>query len=257
MNRNKNKPAAETWPLKAYKNQAFLSSPDARIVRVLAEFVEPESRLRREHVRNTIVFFGSARAPSVASMARNPREKRLVRYYRDAAELARKLSVWSLTIPDQRRQFYVCSGGGPGIMEAANRGAAEAGAKSVGFNISLPFEQVPNAFQTKDLSFQFHYFFIRKFWFFYLAKAMAVFPGGMGTFDEFFELLTLVQTRKTVKYMPIVLYGSEFWREAVNFDALVKWGTIDKEDLKLFRIVDGVDEAFVYLREELTKHYLG
>jgi uncharacterized protein (TIGR00730 family) len=246
----------EQWLQKAYKNLDFLSSPDARIIRVLAEFVEPESRLRRRRVRNTIVFFGSARAPSIRSKAKNLCERRLARYYSDAALLAKKLSEWSLGISDPRKQFVICSGGGPGIMEAANRGARQAGAKSIGLNISLPFEQTPNAFQTKELSFEFHYFFIRKFWFFYLSKAMVVFPGGMGTFDEFFELLTLVQTRKTVKYMPIVLYGSEFWNEVIDFNAMVKWGTIDRDDLKLFRIVDSVDDAYSYLCEELTKHYV-
>jgi uncharacterized protein (TIGR00730 family) len=244
------------WPLKAYKNLDFLNSPDARIIRVLAEFTEPQARLRRAGVYNTVVFFGSARAAAPENKPNEEGAKRLSRYYEHAATLAKKLSAWSQTIENPRKRFYVCTGGGPGIMEAANRGAREAGADSVGLNISLPMEQYPNPYQKHELSFEFHYFFIRKFWFFYLAKALVVFPGGVGTLDELFELLTLVQTNKTKKYMPIVLFGSEFWNEVVNFEALVKWGTISEKDLALFRIFDDVDEAFEYLKTELTKHYV-
>lgn len=254
---DKNKDISESpWPLKAYKNLDFLNSPDARIIRVLTEFVEPQGRLRRAGVHNTVVFFGSARVAAPEDKPKNEAAKRLSRYYGHAAALAKKISQWSQTIKNPRKRFCICTGGGPGIMEAANRGAQEAGADSVGLNISLPMEQFPNPYQKHDLSFEFHYFFIRKFWFFYLAKALVVFPGGVGTLDELFELLTLVQTRKTSKYMPIVLFGSEFWNEVVNFDALVKWGTIAEKDLKLFRIFDDVDETFEYLKAELTKHYL-
>jgi hypothetical protein len=157
---------------------------------------------------------------------------------------------------DQRKRFLICSGGGGGIMEAANLGAGKAGGTSIGLNISLPMEQLPNRYQTRELSFEFHYFFIRKFWFFYLAKALVAFPGGFGTMDELFELLTLVQTRKTKKYMPIVIYGKEYWNRILNFDALVETGTISEKDLQIFRFFDDVDSAFEYLKEELTKHYV-
>ena len=180
----------------------------------------------------------------------------MARYYDDAVTLAERLTKWSKGIPERKRRFVVCSGGGPGIMEAANRGAAQAGGYSIGLNISLPFEQMPNPYQTRELSFEFHYFFIRKFWFVYLAKALVVFPGGFGTLDELFEILTLVQTRKTAKKIPIVLYGEEFWKEVVRFDSLVKWGTISREDLDLFHFANNVDTAFEYIRDELTKRYL-
>ena len=178
------------------------------------------------------------------------------RYYEEAVQLSAKITKWSQKIKDPLRKFYICSGGGPGIMEAANRGAHSVGGKSIGLNISLPMEQDPNPYQTRDLSFEFHYFFIRKFWFFYLSKAMIVFPGGYGTMDEFFELLTLVQTQKTKKHMPIILYGQSFWNELLDFDAMQRWGVISPEDLKLFKVVDDVDTAFRYLKDELTEHYL-
>ncbi|MBI3118174.1 MAG: TIGR00730 family Rossman fold protein, partial [Candidatus Hydrogenedentes bacterium] len=174
-----------------------------------------------------------------------------------AAQLAERLTTWSKALPKKKRHFIICSGGGPGIMEAANLGANRAGGLSVSLNISLPMEQVPNPFQTRELAFEFHYFFIRKFWFVYLAKALVVFPGGFGTFDELFEVLTLVQTKKARKPMPIVVYGREYWEEVVNLDALVRWGTISPEDLQLFRICDTVDEAYDYLTQELTRLYLG
>jgi uncharacterized protein (TIGR00730 family) len=177
-------------------------------------------------------------------------------YYEDAIRLSEKLTRWSLGIRDRRRRFLICSGGGGGIMEAANRGARKAGGTSIGLNISLPMEQTPNRYQSRDLSFEFHYFFIRKFWFFYLAKALVAFPGGFGTMDELFELLTLVQTKKTRKYMPIILYGKEYWHRVLNFDALVEAGTIEAEDLKIFRYFDDVDVTFEYLKDELTKHYV-
>ena len=268
-------------PRKAYRDHDFLSSPDARTVRVLCEFVEPKSRLRKLRVRNTIVFFGSARtlAPDVArdrlaavrrdlkACKKNTgslrldeetaqRDLHMSKYYADAVALSGKLTEWSLSMRKRTDRFIVCSGGGPGIMEAANRGAFEADGPSMGLNISLPFEQIPNPYQTQELSFEFHYFFIRKFWFVYLSRALVVFPGGFGTFDELFNLLTLVQTNKTRKETPIVLYGSEYWNEVIDFDAMVRWGVIGSEDLDLFRICDGVQPTFDYLKEELTRTWL-
>ncbi|MBI2950823.1 LOG family protein, partial [bacterium] len=229
---------------------------------------------------DTVVFFGSARihpmsearrrlqavrqevrgrkAPTAALRRRQETAERgivLARYYEDAVELARLITCWSKTLRGGNR-FIVCSGGGPGIMEAANRGAALAGGPSVGLNISLPFEQSPNPYITEGLNFEFHYFFMRKFWFAYLAKALVIFPGGFGTMDELLELLTLLQTRKILKPLPIVIYGPDYWREILNFDALVRWGTISEEDLKLFRFVDSPGEAFDYLRREMERHYL-
>ena len=268
-------------PIKAFHDPKFLNSPEARPVRILSEFEEPAARFRRMRIRNTIVFFGSARIPSreVAVALLNEAEAAyaasaqpdtklhwareqarrkvdLSVYYEEAAQLAQRITEWSMSSLKPSRRFYVCSGGGPGIMEAANRGAFNAGGRSVGLNISLPFEQAPNPFQTEELSFEFHYFFMRKFWFVYPAKALVVFPGGFGTMDEMFELLTLVQTGKTAKYMPIVLYGSRFWKEVINFDALAQWGTISPHDLTLFQFCDTVDDAFRYLKTELTRLYL-
>ena len=269
------------WPQKAYKNLDFLTAPEGRIVRVLSEFLEPASRFEKSHIRNTIVFFGSARTLPRVEARKNLRglEKRAAQkkrpprsllrqyeraktdlemshYYEDAVRLAEKLTRWSLGLRDKKKRFLICSGGGGGIMEAANRGARKAGGTSIGLNISLPMEQVPNRYQSRDLSFEFHYFFIRKFWFFYLAKALVAFPGGFGTMDELFELLTLVQTRKTKKFMPIIIYGSEYWRRVINFDALVEAGTISEDDLGIFRFFDDVDDTFEYLKEELTRHYV-
>ena len=271
----------KTWPVKAYNDAEFLHSPAGRQVRVLCEFEEPKSRFRKYRINNTIVFFGSARILSKSECQKNLRnlkrkttslpkmtptmqkkfelaERDLVmsRYYEEAVQLSAKITKWSQKIKDPLRKFYICSGGGPGIMEAANRGAHSVGGKSIGLNISLPMEQDPNPYQTRDLSFEFHYFFIRKFWFFYLSKAMIVFPGGYGTMDEFFELLTLVQTQKTKKHMSIILYGKSFWNELLDFDAMQRWGVISPEDLKLFKVVDDVDTAFRYLKDELTEHYL-
>lgn len=275
---------SETGPkkhsiVKAYKNLEFLNSPDARLVRVMCEFTEPQARLRRARIRDTIVFFGSARLPSAEQArarldalrkqrSRNRslvskaaweaalRDRGLSRYYEDARELAARMTRWSLSLPKRGRRFVVCSGGGPGIMEAANRGAREAGGQSLSLNISLPFEQIPNPYQTPELAFEFHYFFVRKFWFVYLAKALVAFPGGFGTLDELFEVLTLVQTRKTQKEMPVVVYGRKFWRSILNFDLLAKRGVISRDDLKLFRLCDTVDEAAAYLQSELTRLYM-
>jgi uncharacterized protein (TIGR00730 family) len=231
----------------AYKNEPFLDSPDARELRILSEYLQPLSHFRDEKVHDTIVFFGSARLAE---------EGPLGRYYREARELARLVTEWSDSLPHESRRFVVCTGGGPGIMEAANRGASDAGGKSIGLNIGLPFEQWPNEYITPDLSFEFHYFFMRKFWFAYLAKAMVIFPGGFGTLDEFFEILTLAQTQKLEGKITLVLYGSEYWRDVVNFDALVRHGMISPEDLGLFSITDDPQSAFAVLQHGLTKHYL-
>jgi uncharacterized protein (TIGR00730 family) len=232
----------------AYKNENFLDSPDARPLRILSEYLEPYSHFRRERIRDTVVFFGSARIHDA--------EGPLRKYYDDARTLARLLTQWSEEVKNSSRRFVVCSGGGPGIMEAANRGAAEAGGKTIGLNIGLPFEQLPNQYISPELCFEFHYFFMRKFWFAYLAKALVVFPGGYGTLDELMEVLTLVQTRKLQKKIIILLYGSKFWNEIVNFDALVKYGTIAPEDLDLFQFADDPQTALHILQEGLTRLYL-
>lgn len=267
--------------VKAYENLEFLHSPAARNIRVQCELTEPETRLRKQGVRNTIVFFGSARTLSeadaiqklnavmsemtTASLPAHEKTKRIARaemmvagsaYYEAARQLAYDLTKWSMALTEKpERRFYICSGGGPGIMEAANRGAHEAGGKSVGLGISLPFEQHANPYVTPELNLEFHYFFVRKYWFLYLAKTMVVFPGGFGTMDELFEMLTLVQTKKTRKNIPILLFGSAFWKQLINFDVLVRWGVISEEDLHLFRIVDTVEEAFAIVTGEMTDHY--
>ena len=255
---------------RAYRDELFLRTPEARPLRILAEYLEPLRRFNRYRVEDTIVFFGSARimsreraeaalaAARTAGEALAPFEARLElsRYYEMTRELARRLTEWSKALGEGERRFVVCSGGGPGIMEAANRGASEARGLNIGLNIALPFEQEENPFITRELLFNFHYFFMRKFWFAYLAKAMVIMPGGFGTLDELFEILTLVQTRKIRKRLPIVLFGKAFWDEVVNFEALVRHGTISPEDLKLFFLTDSVDEAFDYIVRQLTDYAL-
>ncbi|HEY3973663.1 MAG TPA: TIGR00730 family Rossman fold protein [Candidatus Sulfotelmatobacter sp.] len=264
----------------AYQNEPFLNSPDGRILRILAEYQEPLARFRREQIQDTVVFFGSARFHGHADAARNLASieknnagtaaeqlqkdlKRahagvdMARYYEDARRLAHMLTTWSIQIPARRRRFVVTTGGGPGIMEAANLGAHEAGGKTIGLNIQLPFEQSPNQYITPALNFQFHYFFMRKFWFAYLAKALVIFPGGFGTMDELFEILTLAQTDKLAKKILVVIYGSEYWNRILNFQAFVDAGTISPDDLNQFKIVDTPEDAFEYLRDGLTKHHLG
>jgi uncharacterized protein (TIGR00730 family) len=257
--------------VKAYKNETFLSSPDARPLRILAEYLEPQSRFDELRVRDTIVFFGSARIPSreVAAaeveaakagkgdLQRAQMRLKMSRYYEETRELAARLTNWSKGLEGTDRRFVVCSGGGPGIMEAANRGASEAKGENIGLNISLPFEQVDNPYITRRLAFEFHYFFMRKYWFSYLAKAMVVMPGGFGTFDEFMEVVTLVQTLKIKKRMPIVLFGMEYWNEVIRFEPMVKYGTISPEDLNLFYRTDSVDDAYNFLVKELETHVLG
>jgi len=213
----------------AYKNERFLDSDAARPLRILAEYLEPMHAFHRERIRDTIVFFGSARLTS---------EGPLGHYYDAARELARLVTTWSKNLPSHAHRYVVCTGGGGGIMEAANRGASEAGGKTIGLNIGLPHEQQPNPYVTRQLTFEFHYFFMRKLWFAHLARALVVFPGGFGTLDELTEILTLMQTRKIARRIPIVLYGSTYWNEIINFDALVRHGMIDDEDLALFQFAD-------------------
>jgi len=250
---------------KAYDNLEFLHGRSARHLRVLAEFIEPEERLRKHGIRNTIVFFGSAlsvdnpafRKQTPDSAVVPEKAIRVSNTHESCIELAKRITAWSQKIKDPAKRFYVCSGGGSGIMEAANKGAELAGGKSIGFNITLPLEQSLNPYITPELRFNFHYFFIRKFWFLYYAKALIGFPGGFGTMDEVFELLTLLQTRKIQKQVPVVLFDKTFWNEVINFKALQEYGVIGPDDLKLFKIIDDVDEAFEYITGQLKKLYLG
>jgi uncharacterized protein (TIGR00730 family) len=235
-------------PVLAYLNEDFLKTPEARSIRLLSEYLEPLHHFRKQKVQDTIVFFGSARI--------HP-DNLLGRYYEEARELARMLTEWSESQPGEGHRYVICSGGGPGIMEAANRGASEANGKTIGLNIGLPFEQQPNPYITEDLSFQFHYFFMRKFWFAYMAKALVVFPGGFGTMDELFEILTLLQTGKLKKKMQIILYGTDFWKEVLNFEALVRYGTIAEKDLELFHFADDTETAFRILRDFLDTYDAG
>ncbi len=272
----------DEWPLKAYKNLDFLNSDPARNIRILCEMTEPGLRFAKQNVEDTIVLFGSARTKPIAiaerelavikSAIKDPEnltveEKRSLQqaecaiksapYYDAAVQLSESLTRWSMSLSkDHQRRFLICSGGGPGIMEAANLGAHNAGGKSVGLGISLPFEQGVNEYIPKELQFEFHYFFVRKYWFVLLAKALVAFPGGFGTMDELFETLTLVQTKKIEEVPPIVLFGSEFWNDVCDFDALVKWGTISSEDVDLFKIVDTVEEAHDYIVDCLTERFL-
>jgi uncharacterized protein (TIGR00730 family) len=265
-------PPAPIAPM-AYENPDFLNSPDGRVLRIMSEYVEPLARFRREQIQDTVVFFGSARFHSLEAArkameeAGSPPEEAkrklaqagidMARYYEDARRMAFLLSDWASHIPARRRRFVVTTGGGPGIMEAANRGAKEAGAKTVGLNIRLPFEQYPNPYITPALNFEFHYFFMRKFWFAYLAKALVIFPGGFGTLDELFEILTLAQTQKLAKKILVVIYGREYWEKLINFQTMVDAAAISPRDLELFKMVDTPEEGFEYLREGLIKHHLG
>jgi uncharacterized protein (TIGR00730 family) len=256
---------------KAYEDTRFLQSKDARALRILAEYLEPLYRFQRHNIQDTIVFMGSARLRSKeaakAALAAAERTGQGIQaaqtalqlsiYYEAARELARRLTEWSKQIDRQERRFVICTGGGPGIMEAANRGASEAKGLNVGLTISIPDEEFDNPYISRELHFYFHYFFMRKFWFVYLAKAVVLFPGGYGTLDELFEILTLVQTGKTRKRMPIVLFGTEYWDTVINFDALVRYGTISPGDLDLFHHTDSVDEAYAIITIGLTENALG
>jgi uncharacterized protein (TIGR00730 family) len=230
----------------SYKSAEFLESEAARPLRILSEYLEPLHHFQREKVHDTIVFFGSARIREDGALGR---------YYQEARELAGLITGWSQSLPSDAHRFVVCSGGGPGIMEAANRGATEAGGKSIGLNIGLPHEQRPNAYVSPNLLFEFHYFFMRKFWLSYLARALVVFPGGFGTLDELLEIATLVQTRKLTRNILIVLYGTSFWREVLNLDALVKHGMIAPEDVDLFKPAETPVEAFELVREHCARHH--
>ena len=230
--------------VKAYHDADFINSKDARALRILAEYLEPKARFEAHDLDDTIVFFGSARTKEGST------------YYEAARRLAFRLTEWSKGLPSKERRFVVATGGGPGIMEAANRGASEARGITAGIGISIPREQTDNPYITRGLSFHFHYFFMRKFWFAYLAKAMVVFPGGFGTLDELFESLTLVQTGKMKKPMPIVLFGREYWDDVVDFEALVRHGTISPEDVNLVHRTDSVDEAYGWVVAQLTEHAL-
>jgi uncharacterized protein (TIGR00730 family) len=264
----------------AYQNDSFLDSPDGRILRILAEYQEPLARFRREQIQDTVVFFGSARfhgreaaaadlaiikknmaGTAAAQLGKDMKRAQagvdMARYYEDARKLAHMLTRWSIQIPARRHRFVVTTGGGPGIMEAANLGAHEAGGKSIGLNIQLPFEQYPNQYITPSLNFQFHYFFMRKFWFAYLAKGLVIFPGGFGTMDELFEILTLAQTDKLAKKILVVIYGSEYWKRIMNFQAFVDAGAVSPEDLDQFKFLDSPEEAFEFLKDGLTKYHLG
>jgi uncharacterized protein (TIGR00730 family) len=223
----------------AYRNERFLESDDARPLRVLAEYLEPMQAFHREHVCDTIVFFGSARLAADGPLGH---------YYEEARELARLVTTWSQSLPARAHRYVVCTGGGGGLMEAANRGACEAGGKTIGLNIGLPQEQRPNRYLTRELSFEFRYFFMRKFWFAHLARALVVFPGGFGTLDELMEVLTLMQTRKIERHVPIILHGSSFWNQIINFEALVRHGMISREDLALFQFADDPATAFGLLQ---------
>src|SRR5215813_1786853 len=278
----------------AYENPDFLNSPDGRVLRILAEYIEPLARFRRERIQDTVVFFGSARFANMSTARSNlqllekpgskqpapPEEQpatlegalegrestlklkraqaavEMSRYYEEARKLAYMLTKWSMKLPFKRHRFVVTSGGGPGIMEAANLGAKEAGGKTIGLNINLPFEQFPSRYITPELNFEFHYFFMRKYWFAYLAKALVIFPGGFGTLDELFEILTLAQTEKLAKKIIVLIYGKDYWSRVLNLDALVDTGTISPEDKELFSFVDTPEEGFELLKDGLTKYHL-
>lgn len=263
---------------KAYDNRDFLHSPDARTIRLMCEYLYPQQQFKKKKIHKTIIFFGSARIQSTEFYKNKlnildevkskytddklieieneiktiHKMKKLAKYYDEARQLSKLIAEWSSTLPKKDR-YHICTGGGPGIMEAANRGAIEGGAKSIGLNISLPFEQFPNPYLSKGLNFEFHYFFMRKLWFVMLAHGMVVFPGGFGTLDELMEVLTLRQTHKTTKPLPVILYSTEFWNNLINFNCLVELGMINKNDLDLFRFADTPEEAFEYLKNELIR----
>jgi uncharacterized protein (TIGR00730 family) len=260
----------------AYHDLEFLESDEARPIRILAEYLEPLRRFRDQNIQDTVVFFGSARVHSrvraeralqklrsgkrgpdyAVALKRSRKALQWSRYYEDARELAKQLTTWSLSLQSPRHRFVVCSGGGPGIMEAANRGAHEAGGKTIGLNIRLPFEQGANRYITPGLHLEFHYFFMRKFWFAYLAKALVIFPGGFGTLDEMFEILTLAQTQKLSKQMCVILYGREYWEQILDLKPMDEWGAINPEDLELMRWVDTPEQALEQLRGHLMEHHL-
>ena len=253
MNKTKNTKKLQTE--KAYKNLDFLNSKDARTVRILSEYLYPKAQFEEEKVTNTIVIFGSARAPSpeeLSSKEERSKNLKLAEYYETTRILSKRLTEWSKNLNQEDQKYVICSGGGPGIMVAANRGASEAEGKNIALRISLPFENIPNPYVSPELDFEFHYFFTRKFWFSYLSKALVIMPGGFGTLDEFFEILTLIQTGKIKKSLPIVLFGKEYWNQLINFETLVEYGTINRKDLDLFFLTSSVDDAFEYITSSLN-----
>jgi len=264
-------------PTKAYQDLDFLNSSDGRTIRILTEYLQPKSKFKQHKIMDTIVFFGSARLKAkkdalkdynkikssnpdkIEDFASKLREAQnyldMSRYYEDAVELSKRLTEWSMNLETSANRFIVCTGGGPGIMEAANKGAKKAGGYSIGLNISIPFEQFVNKYVTQDLSFEFHYFFMRKFWFAYLSKALVIFPGGFGTMDELFEIITLVQTDKIRKKLAVIIYDRKYWNKIINFDSLVELGMIGKTDLNLFTMCDTIDEAYNAIIKHLKKYY--
>lgn len=254
----------------AYLDTKFVTSKDGRPLRILSEYLEPASRFEHYEISDTIVFYGSARILSRQQAKEQIAKARkgegdsaqaelaleLSRYYEDARELSRRLTEWSKNLEGTERRFVISTGGGPGIMEAANRGASEAQGMNIGLNIQLPFEQHENPYITRELTFEFNYFFMRKFWFMYLAKALIIFPGGFGTLDELFEAMTLETTGKLHKKMPVILYGSEYWDEVLNLDALVRFGTISPKDLSVIYKTDSVDDAFEHITRELIELFI-
>ena len=259
----------------AYLDPTFMETEEARPLRILAEYLEPLSRFRAQNIQDTVVFFGSARIRSrqdaehslrqfkpngdafdSETLIRHEKAVEWSRFYEEARELSRLLTAWTLALDSTHRRFVVTSGGGPGIMEAANRGAHETGGKTIGLNIRLPFEQGANRYISEGLHFEFHYFFMRKFWFAYLAKALVIFPGGFGTLDELFEILTLMQTEKLAKQIQVILYGSDYWDRILSFEPLAEWGAIAESDLALMQRANTPKEAFELLKEHLTLHHL-
>lgn len=264
---------------KAYNNREFIHSMDGRTIRLLSEYLYPEQYFRKHGIKNTIVFFGSARTLPLKEHAEkleqlnaklagavgddiskieeeilwHKKMQAMSKIYEEAVVLSEMVAEWSETITDEKKKYFVCTGGGPGMMEAANRGAYNVGAPNIGLNISLPFEQCPNAFISEELNFEFHYFFMRKFWFVYLSKAVIALPGGFGTLDELFEILTLKQTTKVTRPLPIVLYSEEFWKNLINFDYLIETKMINKEDMNLFKFCNTPQEAFDFITSELTR----
>ena len=263
----------------SYLDSEFLESEEGRPLRILSEYLEPLRRFKAQRIQDTVVFFGSARVDSreraeralktlrargvshtdadfQAELSRSRKHVDWARFYEDAREVAKRLTSWSMALGAENHRFVVTSGGGPGIMEAANRGASEAGGKTVGLNIRLPFEQGANAYITDGLHFEFHYFFMRKFWFAYLAKALVIFPGGFGTLDEMFEILTLAQTDKLSKKIAVILYGREYWERVISVQPMADWGAIAEKDVELLRYAETPDEAFEQLRSHLEEHHL-
>jgi len=275
----KSSSSTQKAPPVAYERPEFLNSPSARVMRILAEYMEPQMRFRQQKVHDTVVFFGSARIVSREKAERLLQEAqhtlkqnatkearaaletaksalKMSKYYEEARELAKMITEWSMSLATTPARFVICSGGGPGIMEAANRGAAEANGQSVGLGITLPMEQLPNSYITDTLNFLFHYFFMRKYWFAYLGKALVVFPGGFGTLDELFEILTLLQTGKIAKKMVVVVYGRKYWERVLNFEAIAEEGLINRSDLGLFHFADSPQEAFSIVKDGLEEYYL-